>query len=77
MDIVLFVDRFQFRMETANDHILEAVSLNTCPVLHLIGWDILNIAGDIITCESIGSVTTDECHQFVVFVGNIVLGSQL
>ena len=38
--IFFFVYSFQFRMETADDIILEAVCLNLCPVLYLIGGDI-------------------------------------
>ena len=64
-------------MEPTNHHILEAVSLNLGPVIDLIGRDILRIAGDIIRGVGISALGTNGCHQFIVFVGNKILSSNL
>ena len=75
--VILLIDSLQLRMETANHHVLETVSLYLCPVLHLVRRDVLGIAGDIVRRESIGTLCTDGSHQLVVLVGNEVLGSHL
>ena len=64
-------------METTDDHVLEPVALNLRPVLHLVGGDILGVAGDVVRRVGIRSLGTDGCHQLVVLIGNEVLGCQL
>ena len=64
-------------METTNDHILETVCLNLGPVVYLVGGDILRIAGYIVRSIGIGTLSTDGSHQFVILVGDEVLGSDL
>ena len=34
--VILFIDSFKFRMESADHEIAETVSLNTCPVVYLV-----------------------------------------
>ena len=72
--IFFFVYSFQFRMETADDIILEAVCLNLCPVLYLIGGDIFLIDSLVIPCVGVAAGRTDSSHQLVIFVGNGVFG---
>ena len=56
---------------------LETVALDLRPVLDLVGWDILRIAGHIIRGECIRTLRTDSSHQFIVLIGDEVLGSNL
>ena len=64
-------------METADDHILETVGLNLCPVLHFVAGNVFRVAGYIVRGIGIRSLCTDSRHQFVVLVGNEILGSNL
>ena len=77
VQVVLLIDGFQLRVESSDDHVLEAVGLDACPVLHLVGGDVLYVAGDVEAGEGVGAVRTDEGHQLVVLVGDVVLGSEL
>lgn len=47
-------------METADDIILEAVCLNLCPVLYLIGGDIFLIDSLVIPCVGVAAGRTDS-----------------
>ena len=47
-DVILFVDSLQLGMEATDHHILETICLDLRPVLDLVRWDILRIAGHII-----------------------------
>ena len=76
-DIELLVNSLQLSVEAADDHILEAVGLHLGPVLHLVRWDVLDVAGHIVRSESVRALATDGRHQFVVLVGDEVLGCQL
>ena len=64
-------------METTDDHILETVALDLCPVLNLVAWNILGIAGDIIACEGVCTVCAYGCHKLIIFIRNEILCSQL
>ena len=64
-------------METTDDHILETVALDLCPILNLVRRDVLRITGDIVRGKSVSTLGTDGCHQFVVLVGDEVLGCEL
>ena len=64
-------------MEPTDDHMLETVALDLRPVLDLVGGDILGIAGYIIRGEGVCTLRTDSRHQFVVLIGDKVLGSHL
>ena len=77
VDVILLIDGLQLGVETTNHHVLEAVALNLSPVLDLVGGDVLRVASNIVGGEGIGSTGTDGSHQFVVLVGNKVLGSHL
>ncbi len=68
--ILLFIYRLQLRVETAEHAVHEAVSLNTRPVLNLIGRNILYIACCVIHCKGIGAVGANNGHQFVIFIGD-------
>ena len=61
-------------METADDIILEAVCLNLCPVLYLIGGDIFLIDSLVIPCVGVAAGRADSSHQLIIFVGNGVFG---
>ena len=76
-DVVLLVDSLQLGMEATDNHVLKTVCLDLCPVLYLIGRNVLDIACNIVRGVSIGSLSTDGRHQLVVLVGDEVLGSQL
>ncbi len=73
--ILFFIYRLQFRMETADYVMLEAVRLYFGPVLHLVGGNILHIHRHIVTGIGIRTVRPDSGHQFVIFVRNSQLGS--
>ena len=64
-------------METTDDHILETVALDLCPVLNLVAWDVLGIAGHVVACEGVSALSSDSSHEFVVFIRDEILGSQL
>ena len=76
-DIVFLIYRLQLSMETADDHILETVSLNLRPVLYLVAGDVFRVARHIVRGIGIRSLCTDSSHQLVVFIGNEILGSNL
>ena len=56
---------------------LEAVALDLRPVLNLIAGDVLGVTGHIVRGEGIRTFGSDGRHEFVVLVGDEVLGSQL
>ena len=64
-------------MKTSDHHILEAVGFHTCPILDLVAGNILHIAGHVVGSVGVGALATEGCHHLVVFVGNVVFGSQL
>ena len=76
-NVVLLIDSLQLGMEAANHHILEAVGLHLCPVLNLVRGNVLYIAGHVVRGEGIRALATDGSHQFVVLIGNEVLGCEL
>ena len=47
-------------MESADNHILESVCLNPCPVIHFIGRDVFHVAGHIVAGVGIGAFRTDR-----------------
>ena len=75
--VILLIDSLQLCVETTDDHVLETVGLDLGPVFDLVRGYVLGIAGDIVRCEGVGALSTDGCHQFVVLVGNEVLGCHL
>ena len=68
--VLLLIDSFQFRVETAEDAVAEAVGLDAGPVLHLVGGDFLHVAGDVVAGEGVGTLGADDGHELVVFVGD-------
>ena len=64
-------------MEPTDDHMLETVALDLRPVLDLVGGDILGIAGHIIRGKGVRALRTNGRHQFVILIGDKVLGSHL
>ena len=76
-NVVLLIDSLQLGVEAANHHILEAVGLHLCPVLNLVRGNVLHIASHVIRGESIRALTANGGHQFVVLIGNEVLGREL
>ena len=64
-------------MKTTNDHVLETVGLNLRPVLNLVRGNVLGIAGHVVRGVGVGTLGTDGSHQFVVLIGDEVLGSHL
>ena len=64
-------------METTNNHILESVALDLCPVLDFVRGDILSIACHIVRGIRVSTLGTDGCHQLVILIGDEVLRSQL
>ena len=76
-DVILFIHSLQLCMEATDNHILETVGLNLRPVLHFVGRDVLRVAGHIVRGIGIRTLRTDGSHQFVILVGNEVLGSLL
>ena len=55
-------------MESANDHVLEAVALNLCPVFNLVAGNVFGVARHVVAGEGICAFCTDGSHQLVVFV---------
>ena len=43
--VIFLIHRLKFGVETAYYGILEAVALNLQPVLHLVRWNVLGVAG--------------------------------
>ena len=76
-DIILLIDGLKLRMETTDHHVLETVTLDSGPVLDLIRGDVLRIAGHIVRGVGIRPFGTDGSHQFVILIGNEILGSHL
>ena len=68
--ILLFVHRLQFRMETAENTVHEAVGLDAGPVIQLVGGNLLHVAGYILAGEGVGALRSDDGHQLVILVGN-------
>ena len=77
VDVILLVDGFQLRVESTNHHVLKTVRLNLGPVLYLIRGNVLRVARHVVAGVGIGAFGSDGRHQFVVFVGNEILGGQL
>ena len=76
-DVILLIHSLELGVETTNHHIHKAVALNLSPVLDLVGRDILCITGHIVRCIGVCTLRTDGSHQLIVFIGNVILGSQL
>ena len=72
--VLLFIDGLEFGVESAEDAVHEAVGLDLRPVLHLVGGDLLHIAGDVVGRVGVGTFGTDDGHQLVVFVRDRDLG---
>ena len=77
IQVILLIHGLQFGMESADDHVLETVALDLCPVLNLVGGDIFHITGDIVRGEGVRPLSADGGHQLVVFVGDEILGCEL
>ena len=75
--VILLIHGLQLGVETTNHHVLETVGLNLGPVFYLVRRNILRIAGDVVRGEGIGTLGTDSSHQFVVLIGNEILGGNL
>ena len=73
--VLLLIHGFQFRVETAEDGVHEAVGLDAGPVVHLVGGDFLHVTGDIVGGEGVGAFGADDGHELVVFVGDGYFGS--
>ena len=76
-DVILLVNSLELCVETTYNHILETISLNLSPVLNLVRRDIFCVASYIIRGVSISTISAYCCHQFVVLIGDEVLGSHL
>ena len=55
-------------MESAYNHILEAVALYACPVFKLVGRYVLHIARNVVAGVGVGAVGSDGRHKLVVLV---------
>ena len=75
--IVLLVHRLKLSVESAYNHVLEAVSLDACPVVNLVRRYVLHIARHVVACISVGAVGSDGSHQLVVLVRDEILRSNL
>ena len=73
--ILFLIHGLQFRMETAENAVHEAVGLDFGPVFHLVGRNFLHVTGDVVGGEGVGALGADDGHQLVVFVGDGNLGS--
>ena len=58
-DVEFLVHSLKLGMETTDDHILESVALNACPVLHLVRRNVLHIASHVGRGIGIGAVGSD------------------
>ena len=76
-DVLLLVYSLQLGVETTDYHVLETVALYLCPVLYLVVRDVLYIAGHVVGSIGVGALASDARHQLVVFIRDVVLGSQL
>ena len=76
-DVILLIYRLQLCVEAADNHILEAVTLNLCPSVQLIRWNILYIASYVIRSVGVCTLTTDGSHHLVVLVRDVVAGCEL
>ena len=47
-DVLLLIDGFELSVEKAEHGVLETLRLDFCPVLHLIRWDILGVACNVV-----------------------------
>ena len=77
VDVILLIHRLEFGMEPTDDHVLEPVTLDLRPVLDLVGRDILRIAGHIVGGKGVRPLCPDGGHEFVVLIGDEILGSHL
>ena len=77
IDVILLIHRLEFGMEPTDDHVLEPVTLDLRPVLDLVGRNILRIAGHIVRSKGVRSLCPDGGHEFVVLIGDEILGSHL
>ena len=68
--VLFLIDGFKLGVESADDGVLESVSLNAGPVVKLVRGDILDIACHVLTGVSVGACRTDGVHELVVFVGD-------
>ena len=73
VDVVFLIHSLKLSMETADNHILKAVSLDASPVVHLVGGDVLHVARHVVAGVGVGAVGTDARHQLVILVGDEVL----
>ena len=76
-NVFLLIHGLELGVETANHHVAEAVALDACPAVHLVGRDVLGVASHIGAGVGVGSYATNAGHQLVIFVGNIVLCCKL
>ena len=75
--VELLVDSLELGVEAAYHHVLEAVALDFGPVDHLVGGNVLDIAGHIVAGVGVGALGSDRRHELVVLVGDVVAGCQL
>ncbi len=57
-------------MESADHHIAETISLDTGPIVNLVGRDVLRIYGLVRRSPCIGAVSAYDGHELVILVGN-------
>ena len=76
-DVFLFVHGFKLGVESANDHVLEAVGLYACPIIDFIRGNVLYIAGNVVARVGVGTFRSDTRHELVVLVGYVILRGQL
>ena len=72
--ILLLINGLKLCVETSYYVVFESVCLNLCPVLYLVGRDILHINCHIISGVGIGSLCSNSAHKFVVLVWNGIFG---
>ncbi len=76
-DVVLLIDSLQLGVESADNHVLEAVTLYLSPCVNLIGRDVLHITGDIIGSVSVATLRANGRHELVILIGDVILGCEL
>ena len=72
-NVFLLIHGLELGVETANHHVAEAVTLDACPAVNLVGGDVLGIASHIGAGVSVSTYATNSCHKLVILIGDVVL----
>ena len=51
--VVFLIHSFKLGVESADHHVFETLALNCCPVVQLVGGNVLHVAGLVLTREGI------------------------